>query len=300
MYGLALGIILPAMALGCASGGDAADDEMFTASRPDASAVRSMLVQDENGLEVRQIVVDDNTEAIAQALSPYVADDADRRAVDERTARALRRNGFRLVRLPIDEVDAAIEAMGGASLDMNSWHGQVLQWRDLHSVSVGAGRTIAVDGRMRRFNRGDLRLSLRSWVVPMEDGPRLQLELVPQHVRSESRYHELLGQSSTDAQPLRSIALYMLLEPGFAYVLTCESPRIEWAAADETGSEQPADGPMPYSVGPAAQVPRTLGEMMLSSSRGRPNRGMLVFTPRFSNDMFPSRGPVMVERDTDE
>jgi hypothetical protein len=187
-------------------------------------------------------------------------------------------------------------------MDVSSWHGQVLKWRDLHSLTLGeGGRTMAVDGRVRNYRGGELQLMARGWVVPMEHGPRLQLELVPVHVRGESKYHRLLGQSRIDAEPLASLTAHLLLEPGYAYILTCECQLASWAVDDDGGDAQTSETVAKTSHasagstgthGPLAQPPTTLGQMMLASHGGRPSRGMLVFTPRIAPELFPPDEPV--------
>lgn len=274
-------------------------------SRVDPSRVRSMLMNDENGLEVRQLVVADDPQRIAEVMAPYVNAHEQRRetrAMDRATAEKLRRNGFRLVPVPVNELDALIVELGGAVLDMSAWHGQMYRWQDLHSIAVGSeGRTMAVDGRVRRCYGGHLRLMARSWVVQMEQGPRVQLDVVPQHLRSESQYHRLLGQTSTDAESLTSLAMHMLLQDGYAYVLTCACPQHDWhehkheddeVESDEAVAETGRTSRGAMVMGPDVKPPMTVGQLMLSSHGSRANRGMLVFTPRIARELFPPGEPL--------
>lgn len=287
---------------GCA-GGEKTDDAAAQAGvfRSDPQRVRGMLLQDENGLEVRQLVLSDAPDVIAQAMATWT-DQTQSGAVDNDVLERLRRNGFRLVRVPLAELDGLVSELGGASMDVSAWHGQVLEWRGLHSLPLGeGGRTMAVDGRVRNYRGGELTLMARGWVVPMEHGPRVQLELVPVHVRGESQYHRLLGQSRVDAEPLASLTTHLLLEPGFAYILTCECPLASWTVDDDEGvahspdtgekASQASAGPT-GTHGPVAQPPTTLGQLMLASHAGPPSRGMLIFTPRIAPELLPPDEPV--------
>jgi hypothetical protein len=298
--GMAAVALCLCMQTGCASNGEsvqATGERLFEdGRRTDAATVRSLLVKDENGLEVRQVVIADEPQRIVEVLQERINEYGEIAAVDSTTAQRLRRNGFRLIKLPENVIDELIADLGGASLDMHSWHGQIFSWRDLHTMSVGSrGRALVVDGRGRTFQGGTLQLMARGWVVKMEHGPRVQLELVPQHSRSESRYHQLLGQSYADAEPLPSLALHLLLEHGYAYILTCEDPQVRWdAAPDDEPSQASGRGPM-GGLGPDVQMPTTIGQLMLSSTAGRPSRGMLVFTPRIASSLFSAGEPLVHE-----
>lgn len=262
-----------------------------------------MLLQDDNGLDVRQLVVADNPDVFSEAMAPF-AIESTAGGVDSETSRRLKRNGFRLLRVPSAEVEQLISDLGGASMDVASWYGQVVEWRDVHSLQLGeAGHTMAVDGRVRRYQGGSLRLMARSWVLPMEYGPRVQLEIVPQHIRGESQYHRLLGQSRALSEPIASLAAQLLLEPGYTYILTCECPQIAWGDGeqDSDGARQPdaasAMGPSAgVGLGPQVQAPMTLGQLMLTSHSGRRSRGMILFTPRIAAELFPPGEPLTVAR----
>lgn len=290
----ALGCAVLATA-GCASTGSDSDVLHTGVFQSGGQRTRGILLGDDNGLEVRQLVVMDDPQVIARTMGPWVGQTQGH--VSAELLARLRRNGFRLVRVPLQELDELLDQLGGASMDVIAWHGPVLTWRDLHALALGeAGYTIAVDGRVRRYWGGAMQLLARAWVVPMEYGPRIQLELVPVHLRGQSQYHRLLGQDYRDARALGSLAMNIMLEPGYGYILTCEQPQVEWATEDDAANEatdaagvhgSSGVGILTSMIGPEAETPMTLGELMLSSHGNRPSRGMLVFTGRVREGLYP-------------
>ena len=90
------------------------------------------------------------------------------------------------------------------------------------------------------------------------------------------------------------MALEVQLKPGSAYVLTCESPEVQWPepgrpprADDEDPAaarrERGADSPSPQPPGPGTDTPATIGELLFRGTLPRA-RGMLVFVPRIPVD----------------
>jgi hypothetical protein len=94
----------------------------------------------------------------------------------------------------------------------------------------------------------------------------------------------------------------MLLEPGFAYVLTGADPRVDWAlgTVEPIGLDLPKDGekspeelgeeklsPDGRAVGPVVQVPRTLGESFFCREMRPPCRELLVIVPHLPRELFP-------------
>jgi hypothetical protein len=195
--------------------------------------------------------------------------------------------------------------LGDSVYDLTAWYGQALQWTDLlkHTLPDG-GRAVAVDGHVRRCERGSLRLVLRAWTVLMEDGPYVHLELVPQYRPPETRdLRDLLRSRAFEGERFDSLALELQLAGGYAYLLTTEAPGVEWTGpepegdtgADEVG-RQAVRPPLPASrgsmgpvdpLGPGAAVPPTLGELMLRGDVGPPSRGVIVLVPRIPPELSP-------------
>jgi hypothetical protein len=255
----------------------------------------------ENGLEVRQWVIADEQRVLPEILVRHLADDAAAPAIDPEMQERLRRNGLRLLAVPATALNDIAAELPMLSVDRSAWHGQVHEWRELHALEVDPdGLAVAIDGRVRRFDRGSLRLLSRSWTVPMEDGPRMLLEIVPQHEIPVSTMRRLLNQSAAPAgrrawngdapTAFGSVAVNMLMEHGWAYVLTCDSPAAVWPGEDrDRRAEQPRPTPQRdrASIGPEAEPPPTLGELLLSGSAGR--RALLVFVPRIAPGLLRER-----------
>src|SRR5215813_15141271 len=85
-----------------------------------ASGRSSKLANTDNGLELHRWTVMDQPGRIITALSKH----ADGQAADDQTLARLQRNGFRLVRIAVDDLDQALADMGGATVNANEWHGQ--------------------------------------------------------------------------------------------------------------------------------------------------------------------------------
>ena len=252
-----------------------------------ASHMPGRLLASEHGLEVRQWVVPEEPGTIGAVLSAY----SDGEAIGAERAAVLRRNGLRFVRVPVRKINALRRDLGIASMDVTAWHGQIYQWRQLQQRRIGAaGAAVAVNGYVRRFGPGRLRLMARSWSVRMEDGVYLNLELVPRYDPPRSpTLNRLLGRRESGTI-LASMALEVQLGPGYAYVLTYESPEVSWPepdrppqATDEDPAaargERGADSPAPQPPGPGTDTPATVGELPFRGTFPRA-RGMLVFVPR--------------------
>ena len=238
------------------------------------------LLQSDYGLQVRRWVVPDDPTRIAAALVAHREGDV----VDSARDEALRQNGLRLIRMRADQVDTLLAGLGAASLDVKAWYGQVLEWRTLQHYATGpSGAGIAVDGRVRRFAPGEVRLLVRSWTVQTEEGLYQNLELRPEFRRPVAPARRSWPAARRSyAEVFTSIDLELQLEPGLAYALTGESVDVEWPSFDADG-DPPATtdaSPPPPRVGPAVSTPVTVGELLFCG-RGRPrSRGVLVFVPQ--------------------
>lgn len=297
-------------------------DEASVELRPTAEIVRERLLGKSNGLEVRRWTVLDASDR-AMGL---IAERSEGCAAEQAACERLRSNGLRFARVPLDQVEAIAEELGGATLDRTEWHGQVFEWISLREQPIDSrGTAVAIDGRVRRFDRGDFRLLMRAWTVAMEEGPCLHMELLPQHrLPQPQNLRRLLGEKPEDAgEAFASVALDLQLQAGFAYVLISESPNIDWPQLDAPAlaapvipasamvRQPPTDDPKPAAAspqsaapippvrpakprigpddyaGPEAGVPRTLGEVLLPSMRSPPTREILLFVPRIPDELFP-------------
>lgn len=253
-------------------------------------------VASENGLEVRKWIVEDSPNLMAAAVLGY----AEPAPVSDALRSRLQRNGLRFLRVPITEVESFQRALGGAALDLKTWYGQVPDWQELHRRSIGdQPRAVGVDGRVRGFVRGSFGFLMRSWTVQTEDGPRLVFQLAPAFSRDADPLQRLLNQEQFEGELFASIAFEHLLERGYAYILTCEGPSVDWERlANASAGSTPDDaggasarsgggvGPL-ADVGPAAIAPLSLGEMLLRGEAAGGNRGVIVLIPRVPEVLFP-------------
>lgn len=263
------------------------------------------LARTDNGLEVRQWMVADDPARLASALMAHRSGEALEAPLRER----LRRNGFRLVRLPVGRLDELLADLGGTMIHATAWHGQVLRWREMiHRAVPPTGRAIAIDGRTQRYEGGSFRLMVRAWTMQMEDGPFLHLEAIPQYrpPAPDGLGRRLGGPQPPPGEWLDSLALELRLEEGFAYVLTGESPHVPWPKRDDeepggAGREPPDHDPNdPPPVrggrrlrgpserfGPEGVPPTTVGELLFGGEGGRTGRGILVLVPKVAPHLFP-------------
>jgi hypothetical protein len=269
------------------------------ATSPEAArSAQRLLPTSDNGLAVRQWRVADDPAQIASALMRH----ADREVLDEPSRERMARNGFRLLRVRAEDLEALLADLGGATFNVDAWHGQAYDWRTVVNWPIETtGRAIAVDGRVRRFEGGRLELMIRAWTMLMEDGPYLRLQMLGQHDRSRpSRLDRMMGQRVFEGLRLPSLSLDLLLEAGWAYVLTCESPSVKWEPVEaDAAAPEPTSGEMdeadetgerdgrPGGAGPDVLAPLTVGEVLFRVEAMPPAREMLVFVPRIPEALFP-------------
>ncbi len=266
-----------------------------------SAGFRDSLASGDNGLRVRRWRVADRTEVIEAALLRYSNGDA----VEEEIQARLERNGFRLVRIALEDIENLLAVLGGAMLDMDGWHGQAYDWRDVATRLIDPeGMAMAVDGRVRRFSDGELRLMVRGWTLRMEDGPYFYLEMLPELDMSRpNRLEQALGRDVFEGERFTAVSFDLLLESSYAYVLTCETPGVEWGADNGEGSpdgeswgeesavggdDEPAEAEVAV-VGPDAEPPWSIGEVLLRFEFEAPGREMLVFVPRIPAELYPGR-----------
>jgi hypothetical protein len=291
-------VVCVAVLSGCASNGqqtarvmegDGADQPAMSAA---GEMARRLLPNTDNGLEVRKwVITPEQAARLLPALAPISSDDPQ---LASHTA-TLERNGFRLVRVPLDQVDDVLAEIGGATVDVSEWHGQALDWRPLLERSVGRSpRALAIDGRVRRFDRGNFSLMIRSWTVQMETGPFVHLEAVPRHQWCHgTNLRKLLSENEEPSgETFATMALDLLLESTWAYVLFGASPQAPWPnRADSTqdgvrgatwsGQPRKLVGPSVDDEPDIGSV-QTIGEFQLTTDRRPAMRTVFIFMPRIA------------------
>ena len=307
---IAVAIVMGAPVCGCAGGGRKADvqpgslpESMLQSS---SNSVVRRLTSADHGLQVRKWVIATDSDRLAAVMMSH----QDGAAAGAEVLASLQRNGLRLVRVPVDDVDAVLSELGGASMNIDSWFGQAVTWSEAHGRAVQEpGRAIAVDGRVQWFETGEVRLMIRSWTLFMEDGPRMQLELLPQYHKPRAQdFSRILGRQTPPDAMFSSIALDVRMEVGHAYLLLWEQPQVQWLASEpdegEPGAEPASSGAasspqrrstigpaaeasLDDALGPDAALPQSLGEMLLGGVGHPPTRGVIAFIPRIPAEVFP-------------
>ena len=153
-HGLASVLLLALALTGCGSsepGPAATADTMDGRRRQEAAAVLRRLVNTDNGLEVRKWMIANESAAFGPTLESYRAGEP---LSPDRSA-ALRRDGFRFVRVRADQLEALADELGLGPVEVGAWHGQILTWRELQERHVGPqGIAIAAGGRVKRLGPG--------------------------------------------------------------------------------------------------------------------------------------------------
>jgi hypothetical protein len=309
----ALGLLLAAAAAGCAQGPDVDRTPMRPAAagrdQSPSQQVLRRLTNIENGLEVRRWIVQGDPERIGRVVTAHGGTAALGVELHER----YRRDGLRLYQVPAGLVDAIATDLQPLSLSLNEWHGQIDAWRELLERPAPGRQVVAVGGRVRAFSQGAFQLLVRSWVVPMEDGPFLHIDLAPCFV-DKSQRDLLLGQVRPErGEVFEGLAVTLRLDPTMAYVLTTEAPSVRWpgetgaagVSSTQTATDRPrrrigpgADAmrtPAPAATGadqsgpgPNVAAPLTLGTLLLGGEALPATRSVLVLVPRIAPELHPS------------
>ena len=259
-----------------------------------------------NGLEIRMWIVPDSPAVVGYAMTEFT----DEARIDSGVLDALNENGMRLYELSVHDVEALRSALSGNAREDRSWFGQVFDWRELWQRSLGnSSRGVAIDGRVRSFAGGAFTLLTRSWTIKTLEGPRLHVEIVPYYEDIAGGFRRAMNEQRrgilTTVEPpgeaFPTISLQVDLEPGRAYVLTSESPSIDWASPDvhagryekkptvdnnAIGQVRGGIGP-DGGVGPASFAPTTLGELLLRGEEGSDNRLVIILLPHLPAELFP-------------
>lgn len=291
--GLCLGLLSAMILTGC--GGPRGGE--VSPTRPP-----HRLVNQDRGLQLRQWIVADDSDAIRRAVQTH-GQPAD---IGIEARQRLERNGLRMITLPTEAVEPFLADLGGTTLDVDAWYGQVFTWQELHATRVSdLGQAVAVNGRVRRYVDGRWELAFRGWSLSMEDGSKIYLQVVPQYQPAGGDLRRLLEPARAAARPVPSLNIEMLLNGTEALVITGAAPDEAWtddlaeAETDDPGTDSDSD-----PMGPVLERPPTLGELLLVSRETTPpTRGMLVLVPRLLDAVTPeapSANPLVASPEFDD
>ena len=222
---------------GCSSGGaDASDGIEFAPGNNAPSPIDSASTR---GLEVRLWVVDDTDWTAARLL-------ADRAGalIDEQTRARWADWGFRLVVIPVDEVDGLLDGLRPVQPINVQWLGEFGKWRAI--IRTGRLRTesVRVGQRAVRVDQGRPRLIARSWIEPMLTStdvvPGLRLDFGVQietkdrksyaaRLRDEGYLGVTRERTIEDDGPVfDELLMSMMFDGSQALVILGEAPETNW------------------------------------------------------------------------
>ena len=281
---------------GCATPGeqppsDAAEAPVPAPAAP-AAVARTRIAPGQTGLEVITWQVTDEGRRVSDALLAHAAPAVAR--VDEI---ALRRNGLILWAVRADALDTLRDSLGGSPLDVHTWLGTATTWRELASVPTGDS-LLEIDGIAKERRPAQARLMVRSWPVPMEDGTRVSVQLVPQLVTGAAEASLVRNGNRLAGEVIRSCTIDLELEPGVAWALTCDpggfvetDAEAPARAAEERAVMGPPSPDRPAASGKIGSRVVTLGASLLLAAperTGAPSRRtVLLFVPHLGGSAFP-------------
>lgn len=265
-----------------------------------SESVDSSESTDRQGLGIRLLVVDDTNYDAPRALRAYPM------VRDERVASQWSRWGYRIVEVPVEDIDPMLAALRPVQPISLQFMGEFGNWRPLVRSGTIRAQRVAVGDSTREVGAGRPRLIARSWTEPaltdrgverllrIDLGMQIEMprgngfELVPEH-----REPTLDDQGTVIDELLSSIHL----DGTHALVIVGEAPGEDWAnlpeitglvdltgqgdrlgpSADderdpestETAGERPGERVYRDAIEPSAPRTRSLGELMLVAPGSR-------------------------------
>jgi len=263
-----------------------------------AGPVRTSVAPGQTGLEVVTWQVRHDRARFQEAMRRHGVP-----AVGALDELALRRNGFVVAAVRADRLDELRDDLGGSGMDIRRWMGTTPSWREL-AVARPAGTMLEVDGLARERPGATLRLMVRTWPLPMEDGTRIAVEIVPQVVTDELQASLVRNAGRLAGETIPSCAAGLELERDVAWIVTCdpgafvetdaEAPTRAREAATRHGPPSPE--PAPHSGKVGARI-ATLGTALLLPAPERAHAGVtaqqtvLVLVPHLDASPFPEAPP---------
>ncbi|MGV6814264.1 MAG: hypothetical protein ACWA5W_04540 [Phycisphaerales bacterium] len=207
------------------------------------------------GLEIRLWVVDDTQWDALRLLNEYT--ESQSTSIREQDRQRWADWGFRLVAMPVDEVDGFLGALRTVQPKNIQWLGEFNAWRPVVRAGNLPTQTVRVGDRTRQIESGKPRIIARSWIEPMLGAtdvlPIVRLDLGIQVESSRRRTDpRLLGiahqRTIEDEGPIIDDLLMSIpLDGSQAIVLVGDAPDSDWDALpkgliedDEAGSSSGA------------------------------------------------------------
>lgn len=219
--------------------------------------------------------------------------------VSHAMAEAWKGSGFRLVAVPVGELEGLRRRLHTVGAIQHQWIGQTTRWMEIaRGPSWSRPVTVSLDSGDLTLPGGCVRLLMRCWVAPGEPGPDaspgravLRMDLVPQHVAEDTRLtlEKLLNPASGDAAPgagavFDRLAMEFTMSGDDALLIVPDNPRTPWRPS-EPSTDWPVIGRGPTeaeTLGPPTPGTLSLGESMLvqpGSPGFEANRVVVVLIP---------------------
>ena len=245
-----------------------------------------------NGLECLTWSVLDDEAAIAAAFRRHGLREEDPVVEAGIDREALRREGLRIEAVGEESLVEFLAELGGTSVALSVWHGQAVDWRELARRPVNGSLVVMTDGRARRLDAGWLRLLVRGWTLPLEDGAvseaSLELRWSPD---TPEAGRVTIARPTRRPESQRLLGPFRIEIPRETCLLVLALPPEDPARSDGLAPSRPetdASGTRPGTAGPPADLPPTLGEALLREPGEPPRRTILVLRPRLPDILFPA------------
>ncbi len=188
-------------------------------------------------------------------------------------------NGMRVASVPIAELAASLDRLGGTASSIRLWLGQAHAWTQVTALPLRGQCAALVDGSTRRLSGGTLQFLVRGWTVPLEKGAVTDVELQPAFLAGGA----VPGARASARESFPGAGFSVALERGTAMLVTSAPAR-----ASSVGQ-----GP---ASGPPVQPPATLGELLLGRQGGDRDvlrlRPIVVIAPLIANRHFAEASAV--------
>lgn len=248
--------------------------EQVELGTPDAvSTVNEAALSDpqtRRGLEVRMLVVDDTNYDAPRMLRGFETGSAG--TIDEQTRARWASWGFRIVEVPIDQLDAALATLTPVRPVSVQWLGEFGAWRPLIRAGFSEQTRVRVGESSRTIEPGRPRLIARSWIEPMLTDAAsmsvLRLDMGMQIENSTQNTFALLPDQRArtlddDGQVIDPLLSTLMLRGDRAIVIIGEAPATNWDTLPEPAPVEYVAASNDETLGPDASEPEA-GEADLS------------------------------------
>jgi hypothetical protein len=219
---------------------------------------------------------------IEEVLGPYLGRPV---PLPQETLDRWHTSGLRAISVPRADLEGLEQRLRLSGPVNRQWLGQVTSWSDIAQGPWRPERsTVKVEDQDVQLAPGRLRLSMRCWSIPPEDGAEsgiLRLELAPELEPYRTDQDRLLVTAGLAPPkdgapaPFERLRLTATIQTDDAILILPERPGVSWAEPRER-DVSPLGGPAPMPDNPS------LGEAMLEralTDRQAHARAVLVLIP---------------------